>query len=35
LLPNIDTVQAGGSHHSPRTRSWSDKIKDFFEDIAG
>ena len=28
-----DTLQQGGSRHSPRSGSWADKIKSFFDEI--
>ncbi len=36
LLARFDeSVQAGGSRHSPRVRSWLDGVKTFFERIGG
>ncbi len=32
LLQRFDTsIEAGGSRHSPRARSWVDGVKEFFE----
>ena len=28
-----DSLAEGGNRHSPRTESWSDKIKSFFDEL--
>ena len=34
LLTKLDdSLSSGGSSHSPKTRSWMDGVKSFFEDL--